>query len=107
MHIEVQYSLSIQIQDLHIGNNKGVNEDYRVLGCEKTQLAEVLEHKVPPSSRSQGVRLLVGSLLQPQMGRFINGYSSLPIDANNLLSKNRTISKHAFKLSCTLKLSYA
>jgi len=51
MLMEVQYSLSTQIQDLHIGNNRGVNEDYHVLGCKTTQLAEVLEHKVPPSSR--------------------------------------------------------
>jgi hypothetical protein len=60
--MEVQYSLNIQIQDLHIGNNRGVNDDYRVLGCETMQLADVLEHTVPPTSRSQGVRLLVGSL---------------------------------------------
>jgi len=96
---EVQFSLSTQIQDLHIGNNRGVNEDYCVLGCEKTQLADVLEHKVPPSPRSQGVRLLVNSLIQPQMERFINRYSSFYIDANNLLLTNHTISKHAFKLS--------
>jgi len=54
MLMEVQYSLSKQIQDLHIGNNRGVNEDYCVLGCETTQLANVLDHRVPPSSRSQG-----------------------------------------------------
>jgi hypothetical protein len=35
------------------------------------------------------------------MGRFITRHSSLPIDANNLLSTNHTISKHAFKLSYT------
>jgi len=34
MLTEVKYSLSTQIQDLHIGNNWGVNEDYCVLGCD-------------------------------------------------------------------------
>jgi len=97
MLMEVQNSLSIQIQDLHIGNNGCVNEDYRVLECETTQLANVLEHRVPPSSRSQVVRLLVGFLLQPHVGRFITRYSNFSIDANNLLSTNCTISKRAFK----------
>jgi len=69
----------------------------------KQQLANVMEHRVPPSSRSQWVRLLVGSLLQPQIRRFITRHSSFSIDANNLLL---TISKYAFKLPCTLKLSY-
>lgn len=82
MLIEVKYSLCIQIQDLHTGNNRGVNEDYHVLGCETTQLADVLEHTVPPSRRSQGVRLLVGPLLQPQMGRFITRYSTFSTDAS-------------------------
>jgi len=104
--IKVQYSLSIQIQDLQIRNIRAVNVDYRLLGCETMQLA-VWENTVPPSSRSQGVRLLVGSLLQPQMRRFINRHSSFSIDASNLLSTNHTISKHAFKPSLTLKLSYA
>jgi len=90
MLMEVKYSSYIQIQELHTGNNRGVNENYRVLGCETTQLANVLEHAVPPSSRSQGASLLVGSLLQPQMGRFITRYSSSSIDANNLLLTNRT-----------------
>jgi len=107
MLMEVQYSLSIQIQDSQIGNNRGVNEDYHLLGCETKQLADVYDNIVPLSSRSQGVRLLVGSLLQPQMGRFITRHSSFSIDANNLLSTNRTISQHALKPSLTLKLSYA
>jgi len=99
MLMAVQYSLSKQIQDLQIGNNRGVNEDYRLLGCETKQLADVFENIVSPSSRSQGVRLLVGSLLQPQMGRFITRYSSFSIDASNPLSINRTISQHALKPS--------
>jgi len=79
-----------------------MNVDYRLLGCETMQLADVLENTVPPSLRSQAVRLLVGSLLQPQMRRFINRHSSFSIDASNLLSTNRTISNHAFKPSLTL-----
>jgi len=39
MLIVVQYSLNIQIQDLQIRNNMGVNEDYRLLGCKTMQLA--------------------------------------------------------------------
>jgi len=84
-----------------------VNEDYCLLGCKTMQLANVLENTGPPPSRLQGVRLLVGFSLQPQMGRFITRHSSLSINANNLLSTNRTTSKHGFKLSLTLKLSNA
>ena len=84
-----------------------MNEEYRLLGCKTTQFADILENKGSPSSRLQGVRLLVGSSLQPQMGRFITWHSSLPTDASNLLSTNHTTSKHAFKLSLILKLSYA
>ena len=65
MLIAVQYSLSTQIQDLQIRNNMGVNEDYHLLGCKTMQLANVLEDTGPPSSRLQGVRLLVGFSLQP------------------------------------------
>jgi hypothetical protein len=54
MLIAVQYSLSIQIQDLQIGNNMGMNKDYHLLGCKTMQLANVLEKIGPPSSRSQG-----------------------------------------------------
>jgi hypothetical protein len=84
----------------------GVNEDYCLLGCKTMQSANVLENTGPPSSRLQRVRLLVGFSLQPQMERFITRHSS-PIDANNLLSTNPTTSKHAFKLSLTLRLSNA
>lgn len=45
----------------------GVNEDYRLLWRETTWLANVLKNTVPPFSGSQGVRLLVSSLLQPKM----------------------------------------
>jgi hypothetical protein len=85
----------------------GVNKDYHLLGYKTMQSANVLENTGPPSSRLQGVRLLVGFSFQPQMERFITRHSSLSIDANNLLSTNRTTSKHAFKLSLTLRLSNA
>jgi len=32
----------------------GMNEDYRLLGCKTTELANVLENVGSPSSRSQG-----------------------------------------------------
>jgi len=77
----------------------GVNEDYHLSCCEMLQLPDVLDNMLPPFSRSYGVRLLVDSVLQPQMGMFITRYGSFSTDANNLLSTNSTISKHAFKLS--------
>jgi hypothetical protein len=107
MLIAVQFSFSIQIQNLQIRNNIAVNEDYRLLGCKTMQLANVLENKGSPSSRMQGVRHLVGFSLQPQMGRFIIRHNSLSIDANNLLSTKCSTSQHAFKLSLTLKLPNA
>jgi hypothetical protein len=97
---------STQIQDLQMGNNMIVNTNYRLFGCKTMQLADVLENNGPPSSRLQGVRFLVGSSLQPKMRWFNTRHSSLSIDANNLLSTNRTTSKYAFKVSLTLKLSY-
>jgi len=90
----VQYSFSIQIQDIQIGNNRGVDKDYHLLGCETKQLGDVFENIVPPSSRSQGFKLLVSSLLQPQMGRFITRYGIFSVDANNLLSANCITSQH-------------
>ena len=48
--MEVQYSMHTQIQDLQSANNIGVNEDYRLLEREATQLANVLENVLPPSS---------------------------------------------------------
>ena len=48
--MEVQYSIHIQIQDLQSANKIGVNEDYHLLDCEVTQLANVLENVLPPFS---------------------------------------------------------
>jgi hypothetical protein len=42
--------MHIQIQDFRSANKIGVNEDYRLLNCEATQLAQVLENVLPPSS---------------------------------------------------------
>jgi hypothetical protein len=47
--MEVQYSMHIQIHDLQSANKTGVNEDYRLLDCEATQLASVLQNVLPPS----------------------------------------------------------
>jgi hypothetical protein len=70
----------------------GVSKDYRHLGqC-------FAEYTVPIFK--------VGRLhVQPQKGRFIIWHSSFCIDANKVLSRKSTISKHAFQLSLTLKLS--
>jgi hypothetical protein len=86
-------------------NKVVVSKDYHHLGCETMQLVNVLQNILPPTSRLQGVRLLVGSSLQPQTGRFITRHSSFSIDANKLLSRKSTISQHSFKLSLTLTLS--
>jgi hypothetical protein len=50
MLMEVQCSMCTQIQDLHTGNEMGMNEDYHLLGCETMQMADVFENILPPSS---------------------------------------------------------
>jgi hypothetical protein len=78
-----------------------VNEDYRVLGREITQLADVSEQSASIFKVTRG-QTLSGLFAPATDGKVHHQVHQFLIDADNLLSTNRTISK-----TVTLKLSYA